>query len=67
VAYFEVVATANVAGGRFRMRHAPQERIVRHTPEHRARQGSSQVRPQTGEANGIQIAGANEEITEAQS
>ncbi len=29
VAYFEVVATANVAGGRFRMRHAPQERIVR--------------------------------------
>src|SRR5262249_3373050 len=24
-----VVATANVAGGRFRMRHAPQERIVR--------------------------------------
>jgi DNA topoisomerase-3 len=29
VAYFEVVATANVAGGRFRMRHAPQQRIVR--------------------------------------
>src|ERR1700693_5551596 len=29
VAYFEVVATANVAGGQFRMRHAPQERIVR--------------------------------------
>jgi hypothetical protein len=27
VAYFEVVATANVAGGQFRMRHAPQERI----------------------------------------
>src|SRR5262249_30471765 len=25
VAYFEVAATANVAGGRFRMRHAPQE------------------------------------------
>src|SRR5712692_5467188 len=29
VAYFEVVATATVAGGQFRMRHAPQERIVR--------------------------------------
>ena len=29
VAYFEVVATTNVAGGQFRMRHAPQERIVR--------------------------------------
>src|SRR5712675_2111243 len=29
VAYFEVVASANVAGGQFRMRHAPQERIVR--------------------------------------
>src|SRR6266567_2756392 len=28
-AYFEVVATAKVAGGRFQMRHAPQERIVR--------------------------------------
>jgi DNA topoisomerase-3 len=27
VAYFEVVATANVAGGQFRMRHAPQERM----------------------------------------
>jgi DNA topoisomerase-3 len=29
LAYFEVVATANVAGGQFRMRHAPQNRIVR--------------------------------------
>src|SRR6266404_2441680 len=29
VAYFEVVATAHVAGGQFRMRHAPQDRIVR--------------------------------------
>ena len=29
LAYFEVVATANVAGGQVRMRHAPQERIVR--------------------------------------
>src|SRR5436309_10681967 len=29
LAYFDVVATANVAGGQFRMRHAPQERIVR--------------------------------------
>ena len=29
LACFEVVATANVAGGRFQMRHAPQERIVR--------------------------------------
>src|SRR5947208_16231764 len=29
IAYFEVVATATVAGGQFRMRHAPQERIVR--------------------------------------
>jgi DNA topoisomerase-3 len=28
-AYFEVVAIANVAGGQFQMRHAPQERIVR--------------------------------------
>ena len=28
-AYFEVVATATVASGRFQMRHAPQERIVR--------------------------------------
>jgi DNA topoisomerase III len=29
LAYFEVVATANVAGGQFQMRHAPQDRIVR--------------------------------------
>ena len=29
LAYFEVVATAKVAGGQFLMRHAPQERIVR--------------------------------------
>src|ERR1700751_1153970 len=29
VDYFEVVATANVVGGQFRMRHAAQERIVR--------------------------------------
>jgi DNA topoisomerase III len=29
VAYFEIVATAKVAGGQFQMRHAPQERIVR--------------------------------------
>jgi len=29
IAYFEVVATANVAGGRFQIRHAPQDRIVR--------------------------------------
>jgi DNA topoisomerase-3 len=29
LAYFEIVATAIVAGGQFRMRHAPQERIVR--------------------------------------
>ena len=29
LAYFEVVATAKVAGGQFRMRHTPQERIVR--------------------------------------
>jgi DNA topoisomerase-3 len=28
-AYFEVVATAKVAGGEFLMRHAPQNRIVR--------------------------------------
>src|SRR3954453_17496935 len=28
-AYFEVVATATVAGGQFQMRNAPQERIVR--------------------------------------
>src|SRR5437763_9895038 len=29
IAYFEVVATANVAGGQFQMRHAPQERILK--------------------------------------
>ena len=29
LAYFEIVATAKVAGGQFQMRHAPQERIVR--------------------------------------
>src|SRR5256886_3574006 len=29
VAYFEVVATATVAGGQFQMRHAPQDRMVR--------------------------------------
>src|SRR5207344_3568768 len=29
IAYFEVVATAKVAGGQFQMRHAPQNRIVR--------------------------------------
>jgi DNA topoisomerase IA len=29
LAYFEVVATAKVAGGYFKMRHAPQDRIVR--------------------------------------
>ena len=28
IAYFEVVATAKVAGGQFQMRHAPQERIL---------------------------------------
>ena len=29
VAYFEIVATAKVAGGQFQMRHAPQDRIVK--------------------------------------
>ena len=29
IAYFEVVATARVSGGQFRMRHAPRDRIVR--------------------------------------
>ncbi|MGA8611172.1 MAG: DNA topoisomerase, partial [Xanthobacteraceae bacterium] len=29
IAYFEVVATAKVAGGQFQMWHAPQDRIVR--------------------------------------
>src|SRR5712672_2545680 len=29
LAYFEVIATAKVAGGEFQMRHAPQSRIVR--------------------------------------
>src|ERR1700726_3813066 len=29
IAYFEVVATAKVAGGQFQMRHAPQDRIIR--------------------------------------
>ncbi|MGH1484227.1 MAG: DNA topoisomerase [Geminicoccales bacterium] len=28
-AYFEIVATAQVAGGQFKIRHAPQERILR--------------------------------------
>jgi DNA topoisomerase-3 len=29
IVYFEVVATAKVAGGQFQMRYAPQERIIR--------------------------------------
>ncbi len=29
VSYFEIVATARVAGGEFQMRHAPQEKILR--------------------------------------
>lgn len=29
LAYFEIVATGEVAGGQFRMRHAPQDRIVK--------------------------------------
>src|SRR5262249_54435425 len=29
IAYFEVVATAKVAGGQFQVRHAPQERILK--------------------------------------
>ena len=29
IAYFEIVATAKVAGGQFQMRHAPKDRIVR--------------------------------------
>src|SRR3954449_5776867 len=29
IAYFEVVATAKVAGGQFQMRHLPQERILK--------------------------------------
>jgi DNA topoisomerase III len=29
LSYFEIVATAEVAGGQFQMRHAPQDRIVR--------------------------------------
>jgi DNA topoisomerase III len=29
LAYFEIVATAKVAGGKFQMRHAPQDRIVK--------------------------------------
>src|SRR5471030_1004022 len=29
IAYFEIVVTAKVAGGQFRMRHAPQDRIVK--------------------------------------
>ncbi len=34
LAYFEIVATAKVAGGQFQMRHAPQERIVRREIAH---------------------------------
>ena len=29
ITYFEIVATAKVAGGQFQMRHAPQERILK--------------------------------------
>ena len=29
IAYFEIVATAKVAGGQFQMRHAPKDRLVR--------------------------------------
>lgn len=29
IAYFEIVATAKVAGGQFQMRHATQERILK--------------------------------------
>ncbi len=29
IAYFEIVATARVSGGQFKMRHAPRDRIVR--------------------------------------
>ena len=29
IAYFEIVATAKVAGGQFQMRHLPQERILK--------------------------------------
>jgi DNA topoisomerase-3 len=29
LAYFEVIATAKVEGGRFQMRHAPQDRIIK--------------------------------------
>ncbi|MGY8998022.1 MAG: DNA topoisomerase, partial [Alphaproteobacteria bacterium] len=29
VTYFEIIATAKVAGGQFKMRHAPQERILK--------------------------------------
>jgi DNA topoisomerase-3 len=29
IAYFEIVATAKVAGGQFQMRHAPQVRILK--------------------------------------
>ena len=29
IAYFEIVATAKVTGGQFRMRHSPQERILK--------------------------------------
>jgi len=34
LAYFEIVATAKVAGGQFQMRHAPQDRIVRREIAH---------------------------------
>ena len=29
LAFFEIAATAKVAGGQFQMRHAPQDRIVK--------------------------------------
>src|ERR1700685_3783320 len=36
LAYFEIVATAKVAGGQFQMRHAPQDRVVRRAVAHDA-------------------------------
>ena len=44
LAYFEIVATAKVAGGQFQMRHAPQDRIVQREIARGRRQSSRRLR-----------------------
>ena len=47
VAYFEVVAIAKVAGGEFKMRHAPQEKIAQARDCRRCRLGGQRLRGAT--------------------